>query len=266
MPKAAWLTDIHLGFITPRKLSEFADRVRGEDPDVVLIGGDTGEAHTVVGLLKALEDELQRPIYFVLGNHDYYRGSIAEVRAAAERLSHESRSLTWLPAAGVVALSPTTGLIGHGGWADGRLGDFDQSPHLLNDYLLIQELTSLSDSRRLERLHQLGDEAGAYFRRWLPEVLARYARVIVLTHVPPFRDACWHAGRVSDDEHLPHFSSAAAGQPMLDAMRQRPDAELTVLCGHTHGSGQVRMLPNLQVLTGEAQYGAPTIQRVLQVD
>ena len=40
---------------------------------------------------------------------------------------------------------------------------------------------------------------------------------------------------------------------------------LLVLCGHTHSGGHVQIADNVEVLTGEARYGHPTIQRVLEV-
>jgi hypothetical protein len=47
--------------------------------------------------------------------------------------------------------------------------------------------------------------------------------------------------------------------------RSRP-RKMTVLCGHTHGSGEAQVLPNLRVLTGGAVYGKPGVQRVLEVE
>jgi hypothetical protein len=41
---------------------------------------------------------------------------------------------------------------------------------------------------------------------------------------------------------------------------------MTVLCGHTHSSGEAQILPNLRVLTGGAVYGKPALQRVLEVE
>lgn len=41
---------------------------------------------------------------------------------------------------------------------------------------------------------------------------------------------------------------------------------MTVLCGHTHGSGEAHILPNLRVLTGGVVYGKPGIQRVLDFE
>jgi hypothetical protein len=48
-------------------------------------------------------------------------------------------------------------------------------------------------------------------------------------------------------------------------MTAHPDRRMTVLCGHTHSPGEAQILPNLQVLTGGAVYGAPTVQRIFEV-
>ena len=42
--------------------------------DAVVITGDIGESPNVAAYLRELEQGLQRPIYFVLGNHDFDRG------------------------------------------------------------------------------------------------------------------------------------------------------------------------------------------------
>ena len=243
----------------------FCVELARQAPEAVVITGDINQSTGLERHLRVLERTLSCPIYFVLGNHDFYNGSIAKVRDLAERISLASPRLCWLPARGVVPLTEHTALVGHDGWADGRFGDYQNSTVLLNDYRLIRELSGLRSDSRLEKLHQLGDEAAAYFRRILPEALARWPSVIVATHVPPFAEAAWHEGRISEDNWLPHFSSKAAGEALVEAMRDRPDREMLVLCGHTHGAGELQVLPNLRVLTGGAEYGEPKIQRVLEV-
>ena len=61
--------------------------------------------------------------YFVLGNRNFYRGSIASVRAMVRDLCLEVPGLHWMPDAGVVPLSAETSLVGHDVCADGRIGD-----------------------------------------------------------------------------------------------------------------------------------------------
>ena len=41
---------------------------------------------------------------------------------------------------------------------------------------------------------------------------------------------------------------------------------MTVLCGHTHGKGEVQILPNLIVKTGGADYGKPELQNPIFID
>jgi 3',5'-cyclic-AMP phosphodiesterase len=79
-----------------------------------------------------VETGLRVPIYFVLGNQDFYGGSIAAVREAVARKAAASRWLHWLPESGVIPLTANTALVGHDSWADGRLGDFFRSEVMLN--------------------------------------------------------------------------------------------------------------------------------------
>jgi hypothetical protein len=96
----------------------------------------------------------------------------------------------------------------------------------------------------------------------VPKALERFEHVLFLTHVPPFRDACWHEGKISDDEWLPYFTCKAAGDALVEVMRARPDRTMTVLCGHTHSPGNAQILPNLKVRTGGATYGSPRVESV----
>ncbi len=263
--RLAWLTDIHLNFLSERPVDDFLASVAAHRPDAVLIGGDIGEAPSLPGYLRRIAGRLGRPIYFVLGNHDFYHGSFRAVHAAVEKLTTESRWLTWLTRAGVVTLTPEVGLVGHDSWADGRCGDYQNSWVIMNDYLLIEEFAGLRQAGRLDKLHELGDAAAAYFRAILPEAFRQYRRLLLLTHVPPFQEACWHEGQISDENFLPHFVCRAAGEALREVMMAHPERELLVLCGHTHGAGRAQILPNLLVLTGGAEYGAPTVQRVFEL-
>jgi Icc protein len=263
--RLAWLTDIHLNFVPPAALERFLEAVRDEQPDVVLLSGDVAEAHDVADSLRLLRDRWSVPILFVLGNHDFYGGSIAEVRAKMTRLVAEAPGLTYLTQTQTVEMTPTVAVVGHDGWADARLGDWEHSDVVLNDYLLINELAGLGRKRLRARLEELADEAAAHARRVLPEALARHREVFFVTHVPPCREACWYQGRPSDDNWLPHFSSRAMGDALREIALAHPQRRITVLCGHTHGRGEAQVQPNLLVLTGGAEYGQPEVQRVFEV-
>jgi 3',5'-cyclic AMP phosphodiesterase CpdA len=263
--RLAWATDIHLEFCETPVIDAFLASVAAATPDAVVITGDIGTARNIVDVLARIDRALSCPVYFVLGNHDLYHGSIEGVREAVERQAHEATRLSWLTKTGVRQLTTTTALIGVDGWSDGRFGDYARSNVMLSDYLVIQDLSYLEPDERLRSLQRLADAEAALLAGYLRDAVAGHTRIVVATHVPPFADAAWHEGQRSDDNWLPHFSSKATGDVLLAAAERHPDREFLVLCGHTHGGGTIDVLPNLRVITGPAVYGAPSLQHVFEL-
>ncbi len=258
--RATWLTDVHLNFMRPLALRAFYDRVRKETPDVLLVTGDIGESDSVGRFV----DELGRiaPVYYVLGNHDYYRSTIDGVRA---RLPHG-----WLPALPPIQLTERTVLLGVDGWGDARCGDLT-SQIQLSDWQLIGEFDSVRYDRaaRIELLQELGTaEAFA-----LGELLAHAPpsdELLILTHVPPFPEACVYDGMQSEPAWLPWFTCIATGEVLAEYARAHPTKRITVLCGHSHGAGVCHPEPNLEVRTGGwppgiEGYGNPIVQATLEL-
>jgi 3',5'-cyclic AMP phosphodiesterase CpdA len=263
--RLAWITDVHFNFLAAEEVAELYAQIRDAQADAVLLTGDVAEAKSVVGALADLDTALARPIYFVLGNHDFYFGSIRGVRQAVRDLCRERPNLHYLTGADPIDLTPGVALVGHDGWADARLGDYERSMVMMNDYRLIDELARMNKQDRWPVLKALGDEAAAELARVLPAAFNCHREVYVATHVPPLLEACWHEGRLSDDEWAPHFTCKAVGDLLLRTMQSHSDRRMTVFCGHTHSPGHVKPLPNLEILTGGAKYGVPQIQRVWDV-
>ena len=269
--RLAWLTDIHLNFLDAVNRRRFLETIESQ-ADAFAISGDIAESPSIIDVLTEMKEILQKPIYFVLGDHDFYRGSIEKTRVEVAKLAEQCELLTYLTATSVVELSPQTALIGHDGWADARLGDFENSHVFLNDYIAIQELRkwkgefALDKPALREALNILGDEAARHLEGVLEKALAKYPSVIALTHVPPFKEAAWYNGRHSDDNYLPHFGCKATGDALRRVMESHPQSRLMVLCGHTHGIGEVQITENVQVLTGGAEYGKPAIQRIFDIE
>ena len=268
--RLVWLTDIHLNFLQSCQRRQFLQTVK-EAADAVAVSGDIGESVDVAQYLSEMGEVIQKPIYFVLGNHDFYRDSIAGTRRRTAVLAQESEHLHYLTSLGVVELTPRTAIVGHDGWADGRLGDFEETQVILSDHSLIKEIASSYRYFHLDKyslkatMTALADEAARHFERVLEEAAAKYEEIIAVTHVPPFREAAWHEGKVSSDDFLPYFACKVVGDVMRKVMLSHPQFRLLVLCGHTHSGGHVQTATNIDVLTGEARYGHPTIQRVLEV-
>lgn len=258
--KILWATDIHLNFVDPVDADIFCYKVAALKPDVVLIGGDIADSTCLDRILLTLEDKIQCSIYFVLGNHDYYDSSISDVREQIQKLTKDSSYLQYLTTTGIVKLTSDSCLIGHDGWADARNGDYTNSTVRLNDYNLIKDLKDLDKQVRLKKLNELGDEAAFFFREQLEQAVLSFQHILILTHVPPFAEACWHEGNLSSDDFLPHFSCKSVGEVFVEVMSKHPNKNMTILCGHTHSGGIAQVLPNITVRTAGAVYGKPNVQ------
>lgn len=257
----AWSTDIHLDHITPESPAYQRWLAALTEPQVsrVLLTGDLADAHSVIPWLERLSQDTQRPIYFVLGNHDYYHGSISEVREAFKRLEHAQ--LFWLDQRGPLIIEQALSLVGVGGWGDGRVGDFLATPVRLNDHRLIKELTISDRSELLKALQALGMSEAQSLKAQLEQTSTPH--VIVATHVPPFRESTWYHGRYGDWDWMPDFCCGAVGEVLLSYAESHPEQTLNVYCGHSHGEGAYYPLSNLSVFTGRAEYGHPRIQGLL---
>src|ERR1700730_5239121 len=111
-------------------------------------------------------------------------------------LTKSEKLLYWLPASGMQTLDENIILSGQDGWADGRLGDYQNSRVALNDSRLIADLFQekiLGKYQLLEKMQQLADEDAMKLEKDLEQVVSQNPKkIIVLTHVPPFKEACLH--------------------------------------------------------------------------
>ena len=265
----AWLTDIHLNFLKENNRHKFYQKIVEAHCDAVLITGDIAEGPSIEGLLTEMADAVKKPIYFILGNHDYYREDIDTVKNAMTALTQENKGLLWLPAAGIQHLGNHTILLGQDGWADGRLGDYANSTISLNDCRMIADLfqaKTIGKLQLLEKMQQLADVDALQLQQDMRLAVSQNPKkVIVLTHVPPFKEACMYQGEISDDNWLPYFSSKATGDVLMTFAKDNPLIEFLVLCGHTHSTASYQAFKNLNVEVGCAEYYAPQVQKIISV-
>jgi len=261
MARLIWITDPHLDFLEPEQTQAFLQDVAGvAGGNAVVITGDITVARALAGTLHRIQESIPR-VFFVLGNHDAYGGSIAESMEIASRFSGYLTTRI-----DPVMLTSDTCLIGHDGWSDGRLGNFLSSPVMLNDYVRIREFAGLSRAGILAKLNALGDMAGAAVRVLLTRALDTYSHVILATHVPPIRGESWQGRKESFDDWAPHFFSKSVFDVLLEIMANYPGSRLTVLSGHIHRSWVYRPVENITIHTGSAEYRKPAIQNVFTVE
>lgn len=263
--KLAWLTDLHLDFVGASAVEKLLAEISAAEPQAVLITGDISNSELLAKSLTSLASLNQLPIYFVLGNHDFYHGSMVRVRKSVQELTRELPHLIWLSERSVVKLTSNTALIGHDSRYDLRYGDFRNSQVSINDASSILDLFGLARSEFQRRCEALADEAARHLESALSEAAAAFREVIVAVHVPPFAEVASLRGKPLDNYTLPFYASKVIGETLLRIAQMYPSTQFLVLAGHTHSSAKVSPLPNLRVQVGSAEYGAPKIESFITV-
>ena len=136
-PTFAWLTDIHLNFLKLLERMEFYKEINACSASHILITGDIAEAISLEMILAEMSEHIDKYIYFVLGNHDYYHGAVDEVKTMLSKLPY--KKVRWLPGEHPVWTANVT-LIGTDSWADGRYGNYHRSEVVMNDSKIIYDL------------------------------------------------------------------------------------------------------------------------------
>ncbi|MCC9643371.1 metallophosphoesterase [Rhodopirellula sp. JC740] len=264
--RIAWVTDPHFDHAKLDVWQAWNEKLLELDPDAVLITGDLSEGDDVAYQLRCLAESLDRPILFVLGNHDFYGKSIATTRRDLIALSRDVPQLTYLTDHQSVSLNRTTVLIGDDGWGDATVGDYAGSNVRLNDFQLIEDFRTSSPEHWQSMLIAEGKSAADRIAQKLRDLPATITQVLIATHVPPFREACWYEGKTTDDNWAPFFVCGQLGEVLQTAAAESPDRRHTVLCGHTHHDGIAKLRDNLVVHTGASVYGSLEIESVISIE
>lgn len=116
-------------------------------------------------------------------------------------------------------------------------------------------------------MQQLADADAHQLSKNLDQAIKKHhpKKIIVLTHVPPFKEACLHEGEISNDDWLPYFSSQATGDILKQIAEDNKEIEFLVLCGHTHSEATYEPLENLKVKVGKAEYFQPEIEEIISI-
>lgn len=277
----AWCTDIHLDFVqSDDRIVSFVESLCASDPAGIFITGDISTSETLMDHLGIIEHAAQRPVYLVLGNHDYYGSDVLSVRADVSKLCQASPHLGYLTPKPFVSLTEKTALVGHDGWYDALYGDPANSRFMMRDWCEIGDFVPASGGRGymmggcvkdrqavIDVARRLATGAAEHVREQVTAAIeAGHRRIIVLTHVPPFEEAHVYAGRRSDATALPWYTSKLMGDMLTKAASTHETVEFDVLCGHTHGAYDGNVSPNMRVRVGGAGYGHPVLQAVIEVE
>lgn len=257
--RIAHVTDVHADCLAPGELEAFAAGLIGYD--AVIVTGDIAQADSLADSLETLRMG-GVPLYYVLGNHDFWGSSMEAVR---ESLASDEGYLHGLEAP--VWLGPHSVLLGVDGWYDCYAGRGLQGRVIMNDWYRIAEFQGarMGGEGPLVTSRSLGCDAARMAAARLEALPEGVSRVVFATHVPPFRESARYSGRPSGDDYAPFFVAERMGDVLLQYAAEHPDTTITVLCGHSHEAYEYKPLPNLSVCTGRGDYGSVFISGEYEV-
>lgn len=259
-------SDIHLDHLQYSNIIDFCQQINKTKLDGILITGDISNGKQIITHLEILSTNIVIPIYFCLGNHDFWTSSFEYIRKCLSEL--HKPNLHFLDTSSVLSLTQDTALIGHSGWYDGLNGDINHSgffPNGMPEFRFVTNFIGLSRQDKKDKLIQLTTEAADILEKQLIEALKNHNTIYLGTHVPPYREASWFKGKISDEDGAPFFSNRIIGERLTKIMEQNKDKRLIVLCGHSHEEAFYKPIPNIDVYTASASYGSPSIYKTFQI-
>ena len=244
--KYLWFSDTHLDQVLPWVLLKFIAHVIKERPKGIFLTGDISNGKLTPWHLKILATFISCPIYFVLGNHDYYLSSIDKVHDKIRKLCKRYPNLIWITEAGIIPINDETAIIGNEGWYDAANG----KPGYLKltiDWWMTKNFRKLPSMRHRMRVWR------EMSQRSVDDIVAKleyaiklgYKNIYILTHFPPWKEATMHIGTLLEGFWLPYNVNLRLGQALEDVMKRHEDRYITVLSGHTHDKFEIRITSNI---------------------
>ncbi len=267
--KIVWCSDIHLNFIPdPRDRIKFYKDLVKQKGDLYLITGDIAESNSLPVYLQELRCFIS--IYdmkYVLGNHDYYGGSVKQVRMSQR--DHPS----YLSRISKVLNDGKTLLVGQDMWADAQYGDpetFFRNHNVMSDWRLIEDFKGYwykGPEFIKKKMLQLAKRDVLSLKKKLKKYVTKdIKQVIIATHVPPFEECHNYQGKRSTPEMMPFWTCKVFGDFLLKFAKKHTTLKILVLSGHTHDAAEYQPLPNLLCRVAASEYRYPRVAGIIHVD
>jgi predicted phosphohydrolase len=274
-----WLSDIHMDHLEPYRRQVLLDDLTHSSAEAFVITGDISVGSRLLQDLEDLRASTGKPIYYVLGNHDYWFSSTAAVRKLTLGLAQKNVNFLHMNHVPFVSLNKQTALVGHDCWYDCRNGVGGLASNfammdwgLMGDYAgfasYASDKLSIFDKASIVKVSSdLADEGVMHIRQGIDAALAEgHRRIVVLSHIPPFEESHYHGALQGSPSAQPWFTCRSLGDLLLSYADAWHDVNFTLLSGHTHTPRRHSPKKNLQVFVAGARYRTVDGHTLIGVD
>lgn len=254
MKRYIWLSDTHINMsILPFMKRRFIGRLNSVESDGLIITGDISNGVMLESDLRYLATHYDRPIYFVLGNHDYYWRHRDSVEEDVRRLCQKHNNLVWLSEEDSVQLDHGVSLVGDEGWYDVSAGRPDLTQWCIDRLINLDYLPMTNYAQQTLAWRERAKASAKKLCRKVKIALEHNDTVYIATHFPPWPEATLSNWQLSRDYWIPYNTNVVLGQE-LEFLMKNCEGKLIVLCGHTHLACEVSVAKNITCKVAGASY------------
>jgi len=259
--KIFWYTDTHLDLCFPWSKNKFIKHINKEKPNGIFLTGDISNGKNTPKDLEFLASNIECPIYFVLGNHDFHFSSIKDIYDSIRALCIKYNNLIWMTDSSPQYINNnSTAIIGTEGWYDAMVGN----PFYIRftfDWFQIKEFSAMSSmNERIEGFRELASKSCEIIEKQLLKVCnnSEVKTIYLLTHFPCWVEATRDVGTLMEKFWLPYNTNLRLGKLIEKIMKKYPAKQLIVLSGHIHDDAWIHVSNNIECKVNKAKYlGTP---------
>jgi predicted phosphohydrolase len=254
MKKYVWLSDTHLNMsILPFLKRRFINKVNSVESDGLIMTGDISNGMMLESDLKYLATHYDGPIYFVLGNHDYYWRHRESVESDVRRLCRRFPNLLWLSDEDPIQLDHGVSLVGDEGWFDVTAGRPELTKWCIDRLINLDYLQMANYGQQAAAWKQRAKESTSRLCRKIRSALEDSDVVYVATHFPPWGAATMSDWKLMEDYWLSYNTNVCLGEE-LESLMKDEQGRIVVLSGHTHMACEVSVSKNITCKVAAASY------------
>lgn len=257
--KIAFCSDLHLNFIPKNEIINFANKITDTGCDILLISGDIAESQSLDECLSLLANTFCKPIYYVLGNHCYYKSSIKDTINYCNKYLNTGY-LNFMDNR-IVKINNEITLIGQNIFYDlsvGNLtGDFD-----IADFDQIKDFKPLMyPKQRLDYFQNKAREDAINLHNLIEEAVNYSKKIIYLAHPPLDEDISFYGDRKSPSYSIGYFCNKIVGDKLKEMASKYLNIDFLALTGHSHYRASYEV-DNLKMYVAAAKYYEPNIEKI----